>query len=258
MKKFKTIFAFLLSAALFIVNCAAYEPVAVRVNGSESGLDARLIDSTTYVGLDEAGRMLSEAAGVSIGIDAAEGDCYITARGRYIGGSDCLSIDGAIYVPIRSLAKVYNASVEWRDETRSVDILISANDGIEYGGGYYIADEVYWLSRIISAEAQGEPMPGKILVGNVVLNRMFSDEFPNTIYDVIFDRKYGVQFTPIVNGMIYREPTEESVIAAKICLDAYYISRDALYFLNPSIATNFWIPANRPYITSVGCHDFYS
>ncbi len=101
-------------------------------------------------------------------------------------------------------------------------------------------------------------MKGKILVGNVVLNRVVSEEFPSTIYDVIFDCKYGVQFTPVANGTVYNEPNADSVAAAKICLDDYYISREALYFLNPRIATNFWIPQNCTFIMSVGGHDFYS
>ena len=87
---------------------------------------------------------------------------------------------------------------------------------------------------------------------------MFSDEFPNTIYDVIFDRKYGVQFSPVANGSIWNTPNADSVAAAKICLDAYYLSRDALYFLNPDLATNFWIPNNRDFLIKVGGHEFYS
>ena len=101
-------------------------------------------------------------------------------------------------------------------------------------------------------------MLGKILVGNVVLNRVNAEQFPSTIREVIFDTKYGIQFTPTVNGTIYNAPTEDSVIAAKICLDSYYISRTALYFLNPALSTSFWIPQNRPYLLTVGCHDFYA
>lgn len=57
----------------------------------------------------------------------------------------------------------------------------------------YNAVDYYWLSRIISAESQGEPLEGQIAVGNVVLNRVESDQFPDTIAGVVFDQKYAVQ-----------------------------------------------------------------
>jgi N-acetylmuramoyl-L-alanine amidase len=87
------------------------------------------------------------------------------------------------------------------------------------GDQYYDSDDVKWLSRIINAEAEAEPLEGKIAVGNVVLNRVASDEFPDTIYSVIFDKANGVQFSPTASGAIYNTPTDESVLAAKMCLD---------------------------------------
>ena len=66
-----------------------------------------------------------------------------------------------------------------------------------------------WLSRILYAEANTEPLAGKIAVGNVIMNRVKSPEFPDTIYSVIFDRKYGVQFTPVANGSVYNNANEE-------------------------------------------------
>ena len=121
----------------------------------------------------------------------------------------------------------------------------------------YDADEVYWLSRIISAEAKGEPMKGQIAVGNVVLNRVRSSAYPNTIYGVIFDRKHGTQFSPVSFGTIYQKPTASAEIAAKICLEGYSLSEDILFFLNPRASTNFWIVKNRPFAFTIGNHDFY-
>ena len=100
-------------------------------------------------------------------------------------------------------------------------------------------------------------MKGKIAVGNVVLNRVRSSAYPNTIYGVIFDKRYGIQFAPVANGTIYNSPTAESIIAAKICLEGYSISDRILFFMNPRIATNNWISKNRPYAFSIGNHDFY-
>ena len=113
------------------------------------------------------------------------------------------------------------------------------------------------MARIISAEARGEDFRGKIAVGNVVLNRVRSSQFPNTIYGVIFDKKYGVQFAPTSIGTIYNTPTEESIIAAKACLEGYSLSSDILYFFNPKHSSATWIKQNREYAFTVGNHVFY-
>ncbi len=271
MKKLKIVLTSFLAAVLLTVTTTAYEAVNIRLNGDDTEIGALLIGSTTYVPFDAANEALSygtaqisgsademRAATPFASIKATSGECYLEAEGRYFGGSRSIVISGMLYVPIRSLAKAYNADVKWHDATRSVDLFGKKNDFAVSGEQYYASDEIYWLSRIIHAEAGAEPLEGKILVGNVILNRVESDEFPNTIYGVIFDKEHGVQFTPTINGMVYNEPSEESIIAAKLCLDSYYISRSALYFLNPVLATNFWIPANRTYLTTVGCHDFYA
>lgn len=121
----------------------------------------------------------------------------------------------------------------------------------------YDYEDLYWLSRIISAEAKGESFTGQIGVGTVVLNRVRSSQFPNTIKGVVFDQKYGTQFTPVANGTIYDAPTQSAVVAAKMCLDGYTLSGSVLYFLNPRIATSSWIQNNRKYAFRVGNHDFY-
>lgn len=118
-------------------------------------------------------------------------------------------------------------------------------------------DAVFWLARIISAESKGESLEGQIAVGNVVLNRVKSPEFPNTIYGVIFDDRWGGQFEPVRNGTIYLDPTAQSIQAAKQCLSGVNNIGNCLYFLAPDLAQNFWIPQNREYVTTIGCHDFY-
>ena len=114
-----------------------------------------------------------------------------------------------------------------------------------------------WLSRIIHAESRGEPIDGKIAVGNVILNRVKSHEFPNTIYNVIFDRKPSVQFEPIINGSIYNSPGKDSIKAAKHALSGTDVAGKSLYFFNPKIATSSWISKNRPYFKTIHNHDFY-
>ena len=121
----------------------------------------------------------------------------------------------------------------------------------------YDYEDLYWLARIISAEAKGESFTGQIGVGTVVLNRVRSKEFPNTVKGVVFDKKYGTQFTPVANGTVYNTPTNSSVVAAKMCLDGYTLSNSVLYFVNPSIATSSWIQNHRKYAFRIGNHEFY-
>lgn len=113
---------------------------------------------------------------------------------------------------------------------------------------------MYWLSRIIYAESGNQPLDGKIAVGNVVLNRVASPGFPNSVYEVIFQRN---QFTPAANGSINRTPSAESVVAAKLCLDGANTAGSALYFVNPTVAPGSWASRNRPYVATIGAHAFY-
>lgn len=167
-------------------------------------------------------------------------------------------VNGRILVPIRFTAENFGADVEWNPNTYTVRISLENYDvASEHVDTSYTSDELFWLARIIHAEAQGEVMDGKIGVGNVVLNRVDSNDYANTIYGVIFDRKNGVQFTPISNGAIYNNPGKDSYLAAKSALKGANTVGESLFFCNPKISTNFWIVNNRKYYTTIGEHDFY-
>ena len=164
-----------------------------------------------------------------------------------------------LFVPLRFVAETFNVSVSWDKNTYTANLSspeISVPPKM-IESAKYKEDDLYWLSRIVNAESQGEPMEGKIAVANVVLNRVNSPLFDNTIYQVIFDKKYGIQFTPTANGTIYHTPTSESIIAAKRALLGENTAGNSLYFLNPTISTSFWITENRPFYRTIGNHDFY-
>ena len=69
--------------------------------------------------------------------------------------------------------------------------------------------------------------------------------------------KHGVQFEPVINGTIYNKPSRDSVIAAKYTLSGVNAAHESLYFLNPAIASNTWIPEKRRLCTIIGNHWFY-
>ncbi len=190
---------------------------------------------------------------------AQHGSEYVVANGRYLfTGSLCRVDDAGVFcLPIRVLAKALGAEVSWSEKTRSVTVK-SGSGPILSGDQFYSSDDVYWLSRIIYAEAGCESLDGQIAVGNVVLNRVASPLFPDTVYNVIFQTTYGIiQFSPIANGAIYNTPTESCVIAAKLALDGGNTASDSLYFLNIRAATTLWVVRNCDYVTTIGNHSFY-
>ena len=255
-----------------------FETVPVYLNGEEIVVGrAKLINGITYVPLrafcDEgaphtysgsfniywdAKTQSAVVEGRGLYLIATQGKCYITVNGRcFYTVGDIVNIDGSIYVPVRPMAKALGFELYWDAEKRAV-AMTSTGERLRTADEVYSSDDLYWLSRIISAESGAEPFRGKIAVGNVVMNRVKSPSYPNSIWGVIFDRKHGTQFTPAVTGTIYRAPTAESILAAKACLEGYSISDTALFFLNPRIATNFWIVNTRHFEFSIGNHDFYS
>lgn len=245
--------------------------VGVNIDGYAFSGEIDVRNSTTFVGIRKFANAMDSSARVTynsytktltvksskLNLVATNGKNYIEANGRYLFTSTPIyMINGRMYAPVMLLAKAFDAKISWSDYSSSFNI-VRGSGGILSGDSFYRADEVYWLSKIISAEARGEIMSGKVAVGNVILNRVRSYSFPNTIYSVIFDRKNGVQFSPVANGTIYNNATANSVIAAKICLEGYSISNGILYFVNPSVAPNSWASRNRPFYAKIGNHAFY-
>lgn len=117
---------------------------------------------------------------------------------------------------------------------------------------------LYWLSRIIHAEAGAEPYNGKVAVGNVILNRVNSNLFPNSVKGVIFEYFQGIpQFSPVEEGTIYNTPSEESIQAARDALNGVKPVGNCMYFFNPDKAAGKWIVNNKTYVMRIGNHAFY-
>ena len=118
--------------------------------------------------------------------------------------------------------------------------------------------DLYWLSRIIHAESQGEPYSGKVAVGSVILNRVKSNSFPNTVKGVIFEYYKNIpQFSPVADGTIYNNPSAESIKAAKEGLSGKKPVGNATYFFNPKKSEGKWIVKTKTYVTKIGEHVFY-
>ena len=259
-----------LSAALTlgaVLPARAVEALSVEGRNVWSEAGARLVGGgTTYVSLRTVAGLLAPEAEVSwedgaawvrgdgLTLRAGPGDLWLTVNDRALYIPEGVLLENArTLVPIRVLAEALGGQVDWSAER---GITLTAGSG-RPAAPAYTQDELYWMSRIISAESRGEPLPGKLAVGTVVLNRVASDEFPNSIREVIFDTQWGVQFQPVANGTVYDEPTAESVLAAKLVLDGARAAGDSLYFLAPDLTDNHWTMENRTFVVTIGCHWFY-
>ena len=181
---------------------------------------------------------------------------YIVANGRYLYAKDIVTtVNGHVALPIRKLAQIFNLDVDYNAAVHAA-LLIHVQGRSAYiqsGDSYYNADTLYWLSRIIYEESGNQSLDGMIAVGNVVMNRVNSPEFPNNIYDVLYQKN---QFSPASNGVLGRTPNSESVVAAKLVMDGAQVVPTALFFNRAG--TNSYASRTRPYVTTIGAHAFYA
>lgn len=118
------------------------------------------------------------------------------------------------------------------------------------------AGELLLLQKIVMAEAEGEPYEGKVAVANVVLNRLRSANFPNTITKVIYQKH---QFSPVANGRLKRvRPSTETVKAVNAALNGHKAVKDDTYFfLSLTLAQDLTVHHHRTFVKKIGNHSFY-
>ncbi len=108
------------------------------------------------------------------------------------------------------------------------------------------------LSRLVYGEARGEPYSGQVAVAAVVLNRVKSSSFPNSISGVIYQKG---AFNVVDDGQINLTPNSTARKAAQDALNGWDPSYGSIYYFNPSTATNKWI-WSRPHVVTIGKHRF--
>ena len=190
----------------------------------------------------------------TLDFSAVAGAFYVCANGRYLYLENGVAVIGdKVALPIDVLAKIFNLDVTynklavWMTEEETGDAYIEAGDE------YYDSTLLYWLSRIIYSESGNQSMEGKIAVGNVVMNRLNSPDFPNTIKGVLFQKN---QFSPAMSGSIYRNPGESSIVAAKLVLDGAEVLEGVLFFNRAGM--NTFASRNRTFVATIGAHSFYA
>ncbi|AOY76186.1 spore cortex-lytic enzyme [Clostridium formicaceticum] len=114
------------------------------------------------------------------------------------------------------------------------------------------SDDVHLLARTIHAESKGEPYEGQVAVGAVILNRVRSADFPNTLAGVVYQ---PCAFEPVKRGTINEAPNDSAYRAARDALNGWDPTGGALYFWNPGTATSPWI-WTRTITLRIGRHVF--
>ena len=129
-------------------------------------------------------------------------------------------------------------------EKTAAAIGISLASSSSSGAGGYSSSDAYLLARLVYAEARGEPYVGQVAVAAVVLNRVRSSSFPNTIAGVIYN-----------DGQINLTPNQTAINAANDAMNGWDPTYGCLYYYNPATATNSWIK-QKPIHLTIGQHVF--
>lgn len=120
------------------------------------------------------------------------------------------------------------------------------------GTNGFTSSDVYLLAKTIYAEGRGEPYTGQVAIGAVIMNRIRSADFPNTVSGVVYQKH---AFTAVSDGQINLTPNETAMNAARDAINGWDPTGGALYYYNPAVATSSWI-FDRQTITVIGKHVF--
>jgi spore germination cell wall hydrolase CwlJ-like protein len=112
--------------------------------------------------------------------------------------------------------------------------------------------------RLVTAEAEAESFEGQLAVATVIMNRVKSPEYSNTITGVIMDKAWGYQFTPVQDGRINNPASASAKKAVDMVLNGYRsFGSNVFWFVNPRKASSPWIEQNKTLVKTIGNHDFY-
>ena len=159
---------------------------------------------------------------------------------KYFQRKNGLTVDGIA-------GKATFAALGMNDSVKALE-----NDGGSGDGSNYTSSDLYLLAKCIYAEARGESYTGQVAVGAVILNRVDSPAFPNTIAGVIYQKN---AFTAVSDGQINLEPDQTAMNAASDAMNGWDPTYGCLYYYTPAVATSSWI-FGRETVTVIGKHVF--
>lgn len=171
-------------------------------------------------------------------------------------GYNCGTVDGIFGSKTLAAVKQFQ-----KNNGLTVDGIVGAKTAAALGmtltsgsssNSSYNSSDVYLLAKCIYAESRGEPYLGQVAVGAVVLNRVKSSAFPNSISGVIY-QPYA--FTAVLDGQINLEPNDTAYSAARDAMNGWDPTNGCLYYYNPATATSSWIWTRTVKLT-IGKHRF--
>ena len=171
--------------------------------------------------------------------------------GYYTGGVD--GIYGSLTVSaVKKFQRKNGLTVDGIAGTKTLAAMGITGSSSSSGSSTNNSSNVNLLARAIYGEARGEPYTGQVAVGAVIMNRVKSSKFPNTIAGVIYQ---SGAFDAVSDGQINMTPDETAKKAAQDALNGWDPSYGAIYYFNPNTATNKWI-WSRPMTVTIGKHRF--
>ena len=241
------------------------------IDGQPAPIEIRRIqgNGVTYVSLAGMAKALDESANVAwdgstgtatittanLTITARLGEQYVVANGRYLYVGQPIGLnEGTMMVPVSIVTKAFDARLSW--DAANCKVLVQRGSGaLMHGDAFYNQDDLFWLSRVMYAEAGNQGLKGQMAVGNVVLNRVANPIFPNSVHGVLAQRN---QFSTYKGGALAkRTPTESCIIAAKLVMDGGVVEevKNALWF--DAKCSSSWAARNRTHLVTLGGHKFY-
>ncbi len=159
---------------------------------------------------------------------------------KYFQRKNGLTVDGIAGPATLKAMGIYNSSSS------------SSSNNSSSSSSSSNSSNVNLLAKLIYAESRGEPYTGQVAVGAVVMNRVKSSSFPNTLSGVVYQ---SGAFDAVRDGQINLTPDANAKKAAQDALNGWDPSYGAIYYFNPSTATNKWI-WSRPMTVTIGKHRF--
>lgn len=238
-------------AALAIVISLGTKILPVSGNGKVYAASSEKMDS------DEEVAVPTGIAGVVSGVSEAPSSGSTVTR---IGSSCEQVIVGQRVKKVKNTTADLNVSSSMENKVNELDarsITLAENPTL-------MSDEDYdTLLRIVEAEAGSEDIKGRVLVANVIMNRVKSEDFPNTVTEVVWDNSDGVpQFSPTYDGRINEVTvSDETREAVKQALKGTDYSEGALFFIQKSAAEAHnvkWFEKDLKKLFKYGVHEFYT
>lgn len=165
------------------------------------------------------------------------------------------SIDGIYGVKTQSAVRQFQKSVGITADGiagRKTLLYLGLEESTSVSAGGYSSSDIYLLAKVIAAEARGESYIGQVAVGAVVLNRVDSSSFPDTVAGVVYQKG---AFSAVTDSNWSVSPDATSRKAAQDAINGWDPSGGSLYYYNPAKTSNRWI-RTRPVVTTIGSHVF--